>query len=246
MMRSSLPVLTAVPALVVFLAGCGQAADSPPAEAGSEAMAEAAGPVEDIAASRPDVVDVAFQNEFVRVLRFDLPPDAALPPHQGRQRVIYALTDYEVEWMEGEEPATRRSWSAGEVHRHGPGVHAVRNVGGTTASFVVFERLDSPLPEPSDHRHADQVPTGVRALLEDPALQVLEVELQPGEAQAMHPGGWRAIYSLTGYTIEWREGDEVGNRTWSAGDAHWHEPGPHAAENVGETTARWVIVAYGS
>jgi hypothetical protein len=202
--------------------------------------------VEDIAGAYPDQIRVALENEYVRVLRFDLEPGTALPAHEGRRRVVYALGDYEIEWSVGDAAPERRSWSRGDVHAHDPAVHTVRNVGATPASFVVFERLGAPLPSAADLPHgADELPAGVETVLTEPDLTVLEAELAPGEGQEMHPGTWRVIYSLTDYTLEWEEGEDVGERSWSAGQAHWHEPGPHAATNVGDTPARWVIVTFG-
>lgn len=216
-------------------------AESPVTEGGADAV------IEDIAVAHPDEVRVAFENEYVRVLRFDVPAGAALPAHEGRRRVVYALGDYELEWAEDDEAPQRRGWTEGDVHVHDAGVHALRNVGTTTASFVVFERLDTALPAAAGESHSPaDLPNGARLLLTEPDLQVLEVELAPGDGQTTHPGGWRVIYSLTDYTIEWEEGDEIGEPTWSAGDAHWHEPGPHRAENVGDSTARWVIVTFES
>lgn len=225
--------------LALLVAACGQDGEADPGEAPPAEV------IEDVAAAHPDAVSVAFENEYVRVSRFDLPPGEALPAHEGRRRVVYALSDYEIEWTEGDAAPTTRSWSQGDVHVHDAVVHAIRNVGETPASFVVFERLDAALPASADGApESDDLPAGVESLLAEADLEVLEVELAPGEAQEMHPGGYRAIYSLGDYTLEWREGDEVGERTWSAGGGHWHEPGPHAATNIGDTPARWLIVTF--
>jgi len=244
MKRSMLPVAGALAAVSLALAACGQGADMPREGADEVGSAEAAGSVADIVAANPEAVRIALENDYVRVLRFDLEPEASLPPHEGGRRVIYAVTDYEIEWTEAGMEATQRSWKRGDVHPHEAGIHSVRNGGTTTASFVVFERLEAPLPAAEDQAETASLPTGTRSLLEEPGIEVLEVELQPGDAQEMHPGGWRSIYALTDYTIEWREGDEVSERMWSAGDAHWHEPGPHAASNVGDTAARWIVVTF--
>jgi hypothetical protein len=240
------PIL-ALSALAIGITACGAEPDrsdtAPEAAADAGAAADMQTPVGDIVASAPEYVSVAFENEYIRVLRFDLPPGAALPPHEGAARAIYSLGDYELEWTEGDEPPVTRSWSEGDVHVHEAGVHSARNSGATAADFVVFERLAATLPTTDRVEGAPDLPLGARSLLDGDGFEILEVELQPGETQEMHPGGWRAIYSLSDYTIEWREGGEVGERSWSAGDAHWHEPGPHAASNVGETPARWIVVA---
>jgi quercetin dioxygenase-like cupin family protein len=220
------------------LASCGQEPGTPETAVESSAAA----PLQDIAAGQPDQVTVAFENDYLRVMRFDLDPNEALPPHRGKRRVVYSLTDYELDWTEEGQPSGRRSWTAGDVHAHSAGIHAVENTGDTTASFLVFERLDAPLPSASMHEDDAELPAGARSLLSNADFHVLEVALQPGDSQEPHAGGWRAIYSLTDYSIEWREGDEVEQKSWNAGDVHWHEPSQHAAGNTGTTPARWLVV----
>ena len=221
----------AAPVLAATLVACGQETQT-----GNNEI------ITDIAAALPDNVSIVFENDHVRILRLVLEPAEELPLHEGRPRVIYSLSDYALDWQEGGEELGRREWREGDVHVHGEGVHSARNSGEAPARFIVFERLDSPLPSAPSEEHASQLPVGARALLEDDDFAVLEVELQPGEAQEPHPGRWRAIYSLTDYTIEWREGDRVETRAWRAGDAHWHAPAAHSASNTGETPARWIVV----
>lgn len=213
----------------------GPGADGSPA-------ASAPAVIADIAAARPDAVTTALRNDYVRVLRFDLAPGEALPGHRGGRRVVYALNDYQVAWTENGDALGQGRWSEGDVHVHGPGVHAIENTGENTASFVIVERLDAALPEAPVPTGAEALPAGARGLHAGEHFGVLNVELAPGEAQQDHPGGWRAIYALTGSTIEWRQDGNVSERSWRAGQAHWHAPGIHAAANTGETTARWLVV----
>lgn len=207
-----------------------------------EAANKAAAPIADIAAKYSDKGKVVFQNEHLRVLRFDLDPNDELPPHEGHRRVVYSLSDYELDWATDSEAPSHPSWNTGDIHGHDADIHALKNTGETTASFLVFERLDSPLPSAPMHEEGSELPTGAKTLLDNADFHVLEVELQPGDEQAMHHGGWRAIYALSDYTIEWHEGDRVEQKSWSAGDVHWHEPAPHAAINTGDTRARWLVV----
>jgi hypothetical protein len=229
-------------AFALGLGACGEAAEGPAEEAAPPVSTTAEAPAQDIAAAAPDYVDVLLENEYLRVLRFDLPAGAALPLHEGGRRVVYALRDYELDWSEAGEPVAPRSWSDGDVHAHEAGVHEATNAGEQTASFLVFERLDAPLPSSEDTSGEWDLPVGTRSLLHESGFAVVEVELQPGEAQEMHPGSWRAVYSLSDYTLEWREGDAVSRTSWTSGNVHWHEPGPHAATNAGDTVARFLIV----
>lgn len=198
-------------------------------------------------ASVSKAASVILENEYARVTRVSLPPGASLPTHSGERRVIYSLSDYDVAWTGEGEPSVQRSWSAGEVHFHDAGDHSLTNTGETNAAFLVLERLGADLPETETGPVADaavQNPEATELLLENETFRILRVTLAPGEAQPMHGGRPRVIYSLSDYEILWREpGEPVATRNWSRGDVHWHQSGEHAARNIGETTASWLIVS---
>lgn len=205
--------------------------------------ADKAGPLTpDIASEQADNIKVVFQNEYVRVLRIDLEPNDELAPHDGHRRVIYSLNDYEMDWTTGNATSGHRSWKRGDTHDHDTEVHALKNPGETTASFLVFERLDSSPPSAPVHEDGTELPIGARSLLSNEDFHLLEVELQPGEQQALHHGGWRVIFALNDFTIEWHENDRIKQKSWSEGDIHWHKPAQHAVVNTGDTQARWLVV----
>ena len=194
----------------------------------------------DLAKAQPDEVKVAFENEFVRVTRIDLDPGEALPDHVGARRVVYALSNFETQWSDAGKDSVRRSWTAGAAHAHGAGGHALKNIGSTAASFIVFERLAAPLPKrPAG---ATQAQYQGKALFADRDFRLAEITLQPGQGQEMHPGGWRAVYSLSDSAIEWREHQRIEPKSWAVGSAHWHAPGLHAAKNIGDRPARWLVL----
>jgi quercetin dioxygenase-like cupin family protein len=104
------------------------------------------------------------------------------------------------------------------------------------------EVREEPATEPTPAAAA--LPEGATVVLDGPYATVTRFDLQPGQAQSVHEGPDRVIYSLNDYTLEWTEGDaEPAEKSWTAGDTHWHTAGPHAARNVGEEVARYVVVA---
>lgn len=191
---------------------------------------------------------LVFENEYVRVLRFDVAPGETVPMHAGDKRLIYSLDDYTITWREAGQAETVKSWKMGDVHVHEALEHGLTNTGDTPARFLVFERLDTALPQSVAAQAPDivEADTGHAGLLfENEDFRVAHVGLAPGEAQPLHEGGWRAVYSLTDYTISWQEGDQpVVSKQWAAGQAHWHEPGPHKAVNSGDTPAEWLVVTF--
>lgn len=232
-----------VVALGLVVACGGQTDEAPPAETVSEA------PIADIASAARDQVSVELENEWVRALRIKLEPGAQLPRHFGGDRVVYSLSDYTIEWVEGDEAPTEKSWIEGEAHWHANGPHAVRNTGSSAAEFLVVERLDAELPAEAqtegDPSEESSQPEHGRMLLENEAVRVAEVTLEPGESTGLHRGGVRVVYALSDYVIRWTEGDaDPVEVSWSEGQAHWHQPAEHAVENTGDLPARYLVVTF--
>lgn len=82
--------------------------------------------------------EVIFENDHATVHRIVLQPGAELPPHPGRARVIYSLSDYTVAYT-GPEGASEQRFEAGMAHFHGPGTHSVENTGDVVARFLAVE-----------------------------------------------------------------------------------------------------------
>jgi len=229
---------------LVLLIGCGGGAyEPPPTEIPPDTL------VADIVSAAPEHVSVAFENEWVRALRITLEPGAQLPRHGGGDRVVYSLSDYTIEWSEGDESPMEMSWTAGQAHWHAGGPHAVRNTGTSVAEFLVVERRGAELPPEaqttSETEAAPPSPEHGRIVLENDAVRVAELELPPGESTGRHWGGSRVVFALSDDTTRWTEGDaDPVEMSWSEGQAHWHVSGDHEVENIGESPARFLVVTF--
>lgn len=79
-------------------------------------------------------------------------------------------------------------------------------------------------------------------LFENDHVKVAKVTLKSGEEQAVHEGINRVIYSVSDYTIKWEEnGQDLGEKTWKTGDAHYHKADKHKAINTGKEIAQWLV-----
>ncbi|MEL6772861.1 MAG: hypothetical protein AAFP18_17515 [Bacteroidota bacterium] len=226
--------------------GCADPADTPtpdppPDTTAVDAMSDTVG---DLGALGSDAVATLFENDLVHVHRVALPAGAALAAHDGGERVVYALSDLALTFTTDGE-ATEHTFEMGGVHYHEAGTHAVANVGEGTAEFLVFERRGGALPEagapeamPAAEGATDEV------LFENNFAEVHRVTLQPGAALPPHQGFARAVYSLSGYTVEFTDAEGSRVQRYEAGQAHYHDPGDHTVENADDTVAEFLVVEF--
>jgi hypothetical protein len=90
---------------------------------------------------------VIFENDYAKVSKISLAPGEAQATHEGEKRLIYALTDYSIDWEEQGEKLGTKSWKKGDVHFHEAGTHAAKNNGNTLAEWLVFTKKSTDLPE---------------------------------------------------------------------------------------------------
>lgn len=201
--------------------------------------------VADIVAAAPDMAQLIFENDFVKAVEFSLQPGQALPLHKGGPRVVYSLSDYRIMWTEGSQ-SLEKEWLRGQAHWHEALDHAVENIGDTEARYLVVTRLDAELPETWEYDLDQDAASADEAhalmVFENDHVRVIEVKIPAGEAQPLHHGLNRLIYSLSDYAIKYTS-DRTAEKevSFAAGDAHWHGADEHAVANIGETDAHFLI-----
>ena len=101
--------------------------------------------------------------------------------------------------------------------------------------------------DPSDPVEGQDGADVGEVVFENESVRVIEVSLEPAEATPKHWAGPRMVYSLSDYTLRWTEGDaEPVERSWKAGEAHWHVAAEHIAENAGEGPAHYLVISFSS
>ncbi len=188
-----------------------------------------------------EVKQFVLQNEWAEAFTITLAPGEALPAHDGAARVVYSLGDYTIRYTEGD--STREAtWQRGDVHTHSAGVHAIENIGTTPAQLLIVHRTSAPLPAGGDV--TDATPSSA-PLVNDDRFAVREVALEPAGSEPAHAGRARVVYALSDYTIRYEtEGEAPIERSFTAGQAHWHDAGQHRVTNIGTTPARFLVVQF--
>ncbi len=102
---------------------------APPDSTRAEDLAEEAAPAKQ---------DVLLENETAEVHEVTLETGERLSDHRGFERLVYSLSDYRIRLTQ-DGSAEKRSFAAGDVHWHAPGIHSIENIGGAPARFLVVE-----------------------------------------------------------------------------------------------------------
>lgn len=81
---------------------------------------------------------IIFENDQVRVIEVNLPGGESQPKHDGINRLIYSLNDYQIEYTYYQLNNVETEMQAGYIHWHAPEKHAVKNIGDTPAHYLIF------------------------------------------------------------------------------------------------------------
>jgi hypothetical protein len=80
-----------------------------------------------------------FENQFVRVLDYSIPPGVAEARHRHPHGVVVYLTDYTVEQTTDDGKATRTPRKTGTATWADAITHTVKNTGATTSHAIRIE-----------------------------------------------------------------------------------------------------------
>jgi len=238
--------------LIIFaltLAGCASA--PPPPAKTTEPEPALTLPAEDTQAAPPEAAlpngaTLVFENDAVRVVRLRLAPGQRQDLHEGKPRIVISLTDAILGWTEGDtEKEVERRWQSGDVHFHGPELHAARNAGSDPVEYLVVAKRGAAAGGTSEQDLASTKPELAKVVFEGDGARVIRVDLPPGASTGVHEGRSRVVVSLTDYTLRWTDSAAgSGEKSWKKGDAHMHGPDRHEAVNVGATTASYLVVRW--
>ena len=197
------------------------------------------------------VEETVLENEYAKVLEVSLNSGQQVPWHKGGPRLIYAKSDYSVRFLKNPEDTTTKvkAISKGEVHWHDQNIHSVENAGSSEAEYLVFIRKPASFPKQTDRTTQQDVEETNSRLanvrLENDAVKVIEVMLEPGEEAPMHVGTRRVVYSLSDYEVTFNTPEQPKkSQQFEEGNLHWHVGGEHSVTNSGDTPAEMLLVEF--
>jgi quercetin dioxygenase-like cupin family protein len=101
-----------------------------------EAMSE---PVDDIVVLSPDVHQVIFENDAVRMLEVRVKPGAKVPMHTNPENINYILQGGTLRLLDADGSFADVPLSEGQVIPAPVGRHAVENIGPTEVRTICVE-----------------------------------------------------------------------------------------------------------
>lgn len=84
-------------------------------------------------------VRLLVDDDAMRVTAVTLAPGASLPKHPGLSRIVYALSDYTLEYASNDAAAESKVFTAGTAHWHDADEHTLTNSGTTEARFLIVQ-----------------------------------------------------------------------------------------------------------
>lgn len=94
---------------------------------------------QDIPKSSSDTAVILNENPAFRIEMVTLKPGEAQRWESARPQAVYALSDNDIEWQDGDAIAEKRQWQTGEALWHLAGRHTATNMGQTEASWLIAE-----------------------------------------------------------------------------------------------------------
>lgn len=184
------------------------------------------------------VEEVLIENDFIKAIKVDLKPGEELPWHKGKERVLYPLNDFQVEFknLAEDEKGVEKLFQKDVPNWYQEQIHSVKNIGNTNAKYLVVMRKQKSFPdgkmyEKSELKKAENLNEVV--LFDNPSIRVSRVKLKSGDKVSTHKGIYRLTYALSDYSVIYdKENQDEEIRNIFKGNAHWHLPSEHSIENV--------------
>ncbi|HZZ84959.1 MAG TPA: hypothetical protein VFE30_10515 [Anaeromyxobacteraceae bacterium] len=192
---------------------------------------------------------VAFENEYVRVVRWVIPAHEKSALHAHPSLVNVLLTDSNLRVTTPDGKTAEVHGKARTVAWRGPTTHVVENVGDAPAEGVLVEPKTpgNPAwaPPPNDSLKLD--PTRHKLELENGEVRVERFVIGKGETVPMHDHPTNVVVFLSDAHARSSEpGGKVTETRKKPGDAVYRTALSHSVENLGETFEGFVIALKGA
>ncbi|RMG73391.1 MAG: hypothetical protein D6722_03870 [Bacteroidetes bacterium] len=198
----------------------------------------------------PDRVDQLLINPYVAVLDITLHPQDELPVFEVPSHLLYALSDLDIQMIQGPHPTTWEAARATASWQEGGALQLINN-GSKAAHFLLLYRVTPSLPYVIDQVEgdvADTLPSHAHVLLDNEYIRVMDVNLPPHFETPLHSGLNRIVYALNAHQLQHGSMGEAGLAMEALsvmpGDLRWESRGLHITRNAGDSEAHFVVFGF--
>ncbi len=210
------------------------------------ATAMATAMAQDVVKVAPQQVKVVFENDQVRVLRFNEPVHGKLPMHSHPAYVALGFTDDHGRYTFPDGKTSEEHTKAGEVTYSKGVTHAYENLTGNATESIMVELKSRPTGAPAAKISMDAVkvdPKHYKVELENDQVRVLRVKYGPREKSVMHEHPASVAVMMTDMRTKFTTPDgKADERSNKARDAVWANPEKHLPENLGDKPIEVIVI----
>jgi quercetin dioxygenase-like cupin family protein len=200
---------------------------------------------QDVVQLAPDQVKVVFENDDVRVLRFNEPGHSKLPMHSHPDYVTVGFTADHSKYTLPDGKISNKRTKADDVTYSKGLTHAYENLSATAAESVMVE-LKKPGAAAAAKTTLDPVkldPKHYKLVIDNDQVRVLRAKYAPHEKSVMHEHPASVVVYMSDGHVKFTLPDGTSQDTNSnAHDAGWAAAGQHLPENVGDKPIEVIVI----
>ena len=208
------------------------------------ALAAGAAFAQDVVKLAPASVKVVFENDRVRVLRFNEPGHNKLPMHSHPAYVAVGFTTDHSKYTFPDGKSADERTKANEAAYSKSMTHASENLSDAPMEAIMVE-LKKP-GAATAKTMLDPVkldPKHYKVVIDNDDVRVLRATYGPHEKSVMHEHPASVAVSITDYHVKMTGGDgKAQDMSSKAHDAVWTDAGKHLPENLGDKSMEVMVI----
>lgn len=91
----------------------------------------------DVNSVSPNFAQTVFDNDDFKITEVILPKGKSIPSHSGINRLLYSLSDYELNYESDNKGKINKQFKINDIHWHEACTHSLSNDGDSNANFLV-------------------------------------------------------------------------------------------------------------
>jgi quercetin dioxygenase-like cupin family protein len=190
---------------------------------------------------------VAFENEYVRVLRWTVGAHEKTPVHDHPALVSISLSGGKTRFTSPDGKTRDIEAKAGQATWNDPDKHSSEALGDKGGEIIQVELKKKPsasmtaIPAGEDSVAVD--PKHYKVEFQNDRVRVLRIKYKPGEKSVMHAHPANVAVFLAGGRAKMTLPDGKANVVdFKAGQVQWENKGKHLPENAGSKPFELILV----